>query len=91
MPFDMKWKKNSIFLPTGYQDATMPGEPYANLINSKCMTKNASCVKYNKLVTSGNNPTITKAMLYSSHVNNSRSRKMTLAQYNLFLQTGKIQ
>lgn len=37
---------------------------------------NNTCVKYNKLKTGGNNPTITKAMRYSQLVNNYNYRNL---------------
>jgi hypothetical protein len=44
-----------------------------NDIDKYCACKKAEKVAYNKLVTGGNDPSISKKMKYSSYVNTSRS------------------
>jgi len=45
---------------------TMPND-----IDKYCACKNAEKVSYNKLVTGGNDPSISKKMKYASYVNTS--------------------
>jgi hypothetical protein len=44
-----------------------------NDIEKYCACKKAEKVEYNKLVTGGNNPSISKKMKYASYVNTSRT------------------
>jgi len=44
-----------------------------NDIDKYCACKKAEKVAYNKLVTGGNNPSISKKMKYASYVNTSRT------------------
>jgi hypothetical protein len=80
--------RTNIFLPIDYAKGDIiPGDPYTNYINSMCNAKsNSRCVGYNKLVTSGNDPTVSTKSKYSYYVNYSRSKQMTLAEYNALLQ-----
>lgn len=47
-----------------------------------CQQKKCSqTIEYNKLVTSGNNPSISKRMRYSQYVNNTNPNKIYYPQY----------
>lgn len=54
---------------------------YCNTVNNKKL------IQYNKLVTSGNNPSISKAMRYSQYVKSSKTMQVTINQYYNMLGT----
>ena len=48
---------------------------YCNTVNNKKL------IQYNKLVTSGNDPSISKAMRFSQYVKSSKTKQVTISQY----------
>ena len=48
---------------------------YCNTVNNKKL------IQYNKMVTSGNDPSISKAMRYSQYVKSSKTKQVTISQY----------
>ena len=86
----------NIFLPINYNAGdTIPGDPYTNYQNSVCnsnsrnsknIKNNSGCVQYNKLVTSGNDPSLGGKMKCASNIRNAPSTSLTLAEYNALLQ-----
>jgi len=49
---------------------------YCNTVNNKKL------IRYNKLVTGGNDPSISKAMRYSQYVKTTRTSSVTASQYS---------
>lgn len=47
-----------------------------NNIDEICRQQNCTNIQYNKLVTSGNDPSITKAMRYSQYVQNANPKRV---------------
>lgn len=76
-----------IFVPTNYKDIDTPNSSTTGLSQSRCL---GELVKYNKLVTGGNDPRISKVAQFSSYVQNSRTQKMPLAEYLALVQNTTV-